>query len=467
MVEKEQTPLHRLDLFTKNDSVINETIELLQLMIQTDTTNPPGNEIILAKKLQELIQKEKCDYISTKIIETYSSRGNLILTVHGTAPEKHPTWGFHGHLDVVRAEGDWKYPPFSGELVQLQHDKFIWGRGAIDMKKQCAAHLMAVIQLVRQGWRPKGDVKLIYTADEEAGGKQGAKILISEYYEEVKVDCMIDEAGGENLPFGRDFIIQRGEKGKLQMDLTFHGKAGHGSMPMHLETYAIYKLVKVLNKIRRRKQPLYINTYYRQTIDALSIPQFVKFLLKRKLILRPIITIAGKIYKIDIGKILFSLLTDTIAPTIIKAGEKVNVISPSANLSLDIRILPGHDQEFVLQTLKKKLGLKLFEEIEFYPIDVVDATISSIETPYYDKIQSVFKEMYTGAKLVPMLGVGGTDSKYWRKKGIPCYGFSPLLLDKDLTYNELMGLMHAPNERVSVTNLMFATEFAYRLMREL
>jgi len=467
MVENENSPLNRLGIFTQNSRVINETVQLLQTMIRTDTTNPPGNEIVLARILENIIQKEHCDYITTKIIETEPTRGNLIVTIHGTDPQYYPTWGFHGHLDVVTAEGEWKHPPFSGELVQLTHDQFIWGRGALDMKRQCAAHLMALLLLIREGWKPKGNVKLIYTADEEAGGRKGAELLIKNHFEAVNVDCMIEEAGGEKLPFGPDFQIQRGEKGKLQVELKFTGTAGHASMPIHLERYAIYKMIKVLDKIRRKKQPIHVNSHYTQMIDALTLPSIVKFLLKRKLILQPFILFAGKLLKLDLGKTIFSLLTNTIAPTIIRVGEKANVISPNAKLTLDIRILPGYDQNTILNALKKKFGTHLFNEIHFTPIDFIESTLSSIDTPFYEKIDSVMKSMYSGANLVPILGLGGTDSKFWRKKGIPCYGFSPLLIDKDLTYNELISLIHAPDERVSVINLMLATEFAYRLMKEL
>jgi acetylornithine deacetylase/succinyl-diaminopimelate desuccinylase-like protein len=461
---KVESPWNRLDLFTLNESVITETIELLQLMIKTDTTNPPGNEVVLAKILEKIAKNEKCPYLNTKIIETQPARGNLIITIEGTKPTEYSTWGFHGHLDVVRADGDWKYPPFSGELVQLEHDKFIWGRGTLDMKKQCTAHLMALLLLIRDGWRPKGDIKLIYTADEESGGRKGAELLVKNHYEEVKVDCMIDELGGEKLPTGSDFFIQRGEKGKLQLDLTFVGRAGHGSTPIHLETYALYKLVKVLDKIRKRKQTVYITSEYKETIKALTIPKIVKFFLKRKLLLKPVLTLASKIFKIEIDKLIFALVTNTIAPTIVKAGEKVNVISPKANLSLDIRILPRHTEQTILTSLKQKFGSTLFDEITFNLIDVMEPTISPICTSFYKKIDTIMKTMYTNANLVPVLGVGGTDSKFWRKKGIPCYGFTPTIVDKD---NDIMSLIHAPNERVSVNNLMIATEFAYRLMKEL
>ena len=129
-------------------------------------------------------------------------------------------------------------------------------------------------------------------------------------------------------------------------------------MPSQLDTYAIYKLVQILNKVRKSKQPVMATTQYKETIDALSLPKLMKFLLKQRVLIRPLLFFAGKIFKLNISKFFLPLLTNTLTPTIIRAGEKVNVISPKAKLSLDIRILPGETKESILASLKKKFGEK-------------------------------------------------------------------------------------------------------------
>lgn len=97
----------------------------------------------------------------------------------------------------------------------------------------------------------------------------------------------------------------------------------------------------------------------------------------------------------------------------------------------------------------------------------MEASTSSIDTPYYSKVEEVLKSIYPDANLVPILGTGGTDMKHWRRKGVPCYGFSMMMKDPDMSYSDFLGLAHAPNERISVRNLMLATEFAYRFMQSL
>ncbi|MBD3254706.1 MAG: hypothetical protein GF383_06415, partial [Candidatus Lokiarchaeota archaeon] len=121
---KRKNNLNRLSKFSSNSDVEKEAIELLQECVRTETVNPPGNEMVLAKKLQEKFEAENNPLIATKIIETVIGRGNLIVTITGSDPDNHPCWGFASHLDVVpiESESDWKYPPFSAELVQMEHD---------------------------------------------------------------------------------------------------------------------------------------------------------------------------------------------------------------------------------------------------------------------------------------------------------------------------------------------------------
>jgi acetylornithine deacetylase/succinyl-diaminopimelate desuccinylase-like protein len=460
--------IHRMDKFSPDADLEQEAIQFLQMCIRTGTVNPPGNELQLAKKIREKFEKEENPLIQTKIIETKPGRGNLIVDIRGAEPENYDSWGFGSHLDVVPIENveNWDYPPFSGKIVELEHDRFIWGRGAFDMKNTGTAFTIAVLALLREGFQPKGNIKLIFEADEERGGEEGMAILVDQYWDEIKVDCFITEGGGFKLPIGKDFTIQVGEKGKCQTKIECEGVAGHGSTPGDYNKFAIYKLVDVLEKIRKWKPEIYMIDEYKHLVNALSLPGVFKFLLKRKSIIRPLLSVISSRTGDPFDKFLIPIITDTISPTIIKSGKKVNVISPHAELSLDIRILPGHNHDFIYNKLEEMIGSELFEELKLSPIDETASTTSPIDTKYYHIIGETLKEIYPGGNLVPLFDVGGTDMKHVRKKNIPCYGFSLLLKDPDLTYDELGSLAHAPNERISVNNLMIATEFAYRLMKK-
>ncbi|TXT60892.1 MAG: hypothetical protein BAJALOKI2v1_70045 [Promethearchaeota archaeon] len=461
--------LNRLDLFKSGSEIEKEAIELLQKMIRVDTSNPPGNEIKLAKILQEIFENENNPLIHTKIIEAITSRGNLIVTIKGSDPKNYPCWGFASHLDVVPAKSveDWEYPPFSGELVQMEHDKFIWGRGSFDMKQIGTSHIIAILTLLREGFQPKGNLRFIFEADEERGGEEGMGILVDKYWDEIKVDCLITEGAGFKLPTGKDFAIQVGEKGKCQTKIEATGISGHGSTPEPFEKFAIYKLVDILNKLRKHKSKIYMIEEYINTVNSASIPGIIKFLIKRKSIVRRVLRFLSKLTHEPFDKFFLPMITDTIVPTVIKGGHKVNVISPQAELLLDIRTLPDHDSDFIYEKLEQIIGTELFKDVKVTPIDHTDSTTSPIETEFYKLIKQTTGEFYPGANLVPILDIAGTDMKHVRRRNVPCYGFNFMLKDPDLSYDDLLNMSHAPNERVSVNNLMLATEFCYRLISKL
>jgi acetylornithine deacetylase/succinyl-diaminopimelate desuccinylase-like protein len=457
---------NRLDAFLPGTDNARQAISFLQECIRIDTTNPPGNEIALAEVLKEKFDALACPFLSTTIIETGPSRGNLIVIVHGSGLGSNKNWGFASHLDVVPADGEWQHPPFSGDLVKAEHGEFVWGRGALDMKIAGTSYAVALFALISEGFQPKGDIKIIYESDEETGGHHGMEVLVNDHWDDVKVDALVTEGGGFKFPLGHDVVIQCGEKGKCQMRIRATGKAGHGSMPDHYERFALYKLVQVLDRIRTVKRPVEVGEEYRATINAFSLPRNVKFLLKRKRLLGGLVSLAGKaMHQPELGRAFIPLVTDTIAPTMLRAGVKENVISPEAEVVLDIRTLPHHDRGVIYALIERIVGHNLFSELVLEPVDEMEATTSPPGTPEYHHIWDVMREMYPQVNLVPMLSAGSTDMRYYRMKGVPCYGFVPILKDPDLTYGDMISMPHAPDERVSVDNLMLATEFAYRLMR--
>jgi len=165
--------IERLEKFSNSSEIAEQAIKLLQMCIQVDTTNPPGNEITLARKLKEIFDKVDSSFLKTKLIETAPNRGNLIVDYQGTDPGNYPTWGFAAHLDVVPAPGDWDHPPISGDITETENDRFIWGRGAFDMKQIAVAHMVALLTLINEGSRPKGNLKLILRRMKSEEGIKG------------------------------------------------------------------------------------------------------------------------------------------------------------------------------------------------------------------------------------------------------------------------------------------------------
>ncbi len=458
--------LQLLDQFKPGTPAAAMAIELLQRMIRVDTTNPPGNEIALARELETWVKSHGYDCVKTRIFESEPGRADLIIDIKGTEPGSHPSWGFMSHLDVVPAEGKWAHPPFSADIAQAEHDAYIWGRGALDIKCLGAAYLTAVFTLLNEEFRPKGDIKILLCADEEQGGHKGLEWLAKNHLDAIKVDCCLNEGGGFKLPVKDDFVIQIGEKGVFWTRLKIHGKGGHGSMPPDFDTTAIYKMVNILERLKRYKPKLAIGPEYRATIQAISIPSAFKGLVKVKALLRGLLAIAEKVAGLKLRQIVLPLVSNSIAVTNFHSGIKENSISPDAEAVLDIRTLPGVGRKQVNTMIREAIGAGLYEQLEIEPVDNQMCTTTTIDNEYYKTIARITGEIYPGANLVPLLSPGSTDCKFFRERGIMSYGFCPSIKDDDITYDELMSLPHNADERISVTNLMLGVDFTYRVMKQ-
>lgn len=457
--------LNRSAQFANDSPLSKDTIALLQAMIRIDTSNPPGNETACAKFLEEYWKKQQIPHTSTKILESSPGRGSLIITIEGTDP-KAPSYGFMSHIDVVPAEGKWTHPPFSGDLVQAPHDQFIWGRGTQDIKNLGASNIIAAITMLKENHRPKGTLKILLCADEEQGGRMGLKWLIDNHFDDVKVDNILNEGGGVKLPIKNDFVIQTGEKGIMWTKIRINGIAGHGATPGNKNEFALTKMMKIIQKVQEYKPPVELGNEFHNLRTHISLPGIARWIFARKSIIRPLSNFISKISGQNLSQIVLPLIQDMITPTNFHTGIKENSVSPIAEAVLDIRTLPGHTREKVHEEIQQAVGSKWFKQLELIPLDTQEATTSPIDTPLYKQIETTMQQILPGTNLVPFLSPGSTDSKWFRDKGVICYGFSPILKDQDLTWGELGALAHGIDERGSVTNLMVATEFAYLMMKQ-
>ncbi len=450
-------------MFQGESKEIKETTRLLSDLIKINSTNPPGNEILVAKFCAELLKKEHFENIS--IIESESGRGSCICRWKGSDPNAKSLL-LLAHLDVVPADPmSWKKPPFSGEI----EGEYVWGRGSIDCKHMVASEAMAAILLKRQGFKPKGDIVLAFTADEEAGGEKGVGYLVRNNWDTIKADYIVNEGGGMLLPLGKepkDYIVQTGEKGVFWTIIRVKGKGGHGSIPIKKKYNAMYKMSKITQKLIDYKYPIEITTPVKEMAQQISLPNIVKKILTSKRLIRPALKVADKYMGEFASKIVLPFVIDVINPTGFKASEKVNVVPETVEMIFDCRLLPGRDRDTIKRYLRNALGKKLFNEIETIPIEPTQpATINSMENPFWKIVQDIMNEMHEGAKLVPMLSAGSTDGKFFRARGSYVLGFCPMRLDPNMSYEEMIEMAHGKNERMWIPNLSYAVEFFYRLIK--
>jgi acetylornithine deacetylase/succinyl-diaminopimelate desuccinylase-like protein len=423
-----------------------EVVGICQDLIRIDTTNPgdhsgPG-ERAAAEYVVGLLSEVG---LEVQVFESHPKRTSLVARIPGEDRSR-PALLIHGHLDVVPANGqDWQRDPFGGEIA----DGCVWGRGAIDMKDMDAITLAVVRQRLRQGRMPKRDVVLAFTADEEAGGKWGAGFLVEQHPELFEnVTEAISEVGGFSVAIGdqRMYVVQTAEKGLAWMRLTATGTAGHGAM-IHPDN-AVTRLAEAVARIGRHEWPVRLPESSRAFLEAASAALGVPFDPEDPG------TVIGKIG--SMARMIGASVRNTVNPTGLKAGYKVNVVPQTATAEIDGRFLPGYEEEFLAQIDSLLDGAV---EREFIHHDAAVETTAG--GPLYEAMTAALLEEDPQARVVPYCMFGGTDAKWFSKLGIRCFGFSPLRLPPNLDFS---GMFHGIDERVPVDGLRFGARVLDRFL---
>ena len=206
-----------------SEQLQSASVELLQRLIRFDTVNPPGNERAAQEHLAEVLTPAG---FACELLGRTPERPNLIARLDGAEPG--PVLCLLSHVDTVLATpSEWSHGPWSGEL----DDGFVWGRGALDMKSQTAAEVVAACSLAQAGWRPaRGSLLVVVLVDEETGGAEGAQWLTATHPDKVRCDYLVNEGGGGIIEYDgrRLYCLGCAEKGVFRFALHTEGVAAHG-----------------------------------------------------------------------------------------------------------------------------------------------------------------------------------------------------------------------------------------------
>ncbi|MBS1697706.1 MAG: M20/M25/M40 family metallo-hydrolase [Actinobacteria bacterium] len=429
----------------QSDAELPEVARIAADLIRFDTSNFGGGD---AKG-----EREAAEYVGAYLeslglqpeyYEPIPRRTNVMARVPGRDRGK-PALVVHGHLDVVPAmAGDWSVDPFAG-IVQ---DGMLWGRGAVDMKNMDAMILTSVAEILRAGEQPERDLILVFFADEENGGVEGSALVVQNRPEWFAgATEAISEVGGYSIPVGdrRAYLLQVGEKALLWLRLIATGRAGHGSR-FHPDN-AVTKLAEAVAAVGRTPWPIQLTDTTRDFLDRMSA-------LTGLPVDDPdaIAAAAG-----PAEAFLRSTLRTTTNPTVLQAGYKHNVIPERAEALIDVRVIPGMEEE-VLAQLRDLVGDDI--ELEMVVQDI------GMETPFagplVDAMVAALGRHDPGVPVIPYLLGAGTDNKALAFLGITGYGFAPLQLPADLDFT---GMFHGVDERVPVESLVFGQRVLTDLLR--
>jgi acetylornithine deacetylase/succinyl-diaminopimelate desuccinylase-like protein len=424
--------------------------EILQHFIRFDTTNPPGNETPCARYINNLLGSAG---IRSRNFAKTRLRQNVVARIQGAG--KAPPFLMYGHMDVVTtADQEWNQQPFEGNII----DGFIWGRGALDMKSGLAMMLSALMRIKSEKLIPPGDIIFAAVCDEEAGGDFGAKFLVEEHASLFEgVHYAISEFGGFNLEIGgrKFYPIQVSEKQICWMKATLRGPAGHGSMVTR--DSAMMKLASLINVLDKHPLPVHITPVakdmFRRIASALPFPSsmFLRLL--------TIPSLANFVIKLlgERGTLFNPLLHNTVNPTIVRGGDKENVIPARVELGLDGRLLPG----FTPQTMIDELHTLAGKDVE---LDVMryDPGPAEPDLGLFGILAGILKEQDKKAVPIPMLLSAVTDARFFSQLGIQTYGFTPMQIPQDMSFTRVV---HAANERIPMEALDFGANAIFKLLQ--
>jgi acetylornithine deacetylase/succinyl-diaminopimelate desuccinylase-like protein len=424
-------------------------VELLRQLIRFDTTNPPGNEATCIEFLRDLLEEAG---VAMEVVARDPARPNLLARVRGNGGGE-PLL-LQGHVDVVTTAGQaWQRPPFGGDLA----DGYVWGRGAVDMKGGVAMLVSAFLRVARGDVRRDGDLVLAVLSDEEAGGDFGARFLVEEHphlFEGIRYG--ISEFGGFTLHLGgrRFYPIQVAEKQICWLKATIRGPGGHGALITRGGIMA--RLARFLRDVDRRPLPVHVTPVAREMLEriAAELPQprrgIVLSLLKPRLTDR-VLPLLGAT-----ARTTEPLLRNTVSATIVRGGEKINVVPAAIEVELDGRALPGFAPDDLIGELQEVVG----DDVELELIRH-DPGPPAPDLALFETLAGVLRELDPGATPVPMLQIGVTDARFFSRLGIQTYGFLPMRLPPDLRF---LSLIHAANERVPADAIDFGVEALSRAL---
>ena len=440
---------------------VNACVEDLRALIRIPSVNPPdggpdvaagrdphGGETAAARHCAEVLDGAG---IASEVIELTPGRGSCVARLRASGEATEPPLILLGHIDVVPVDAEaWTRDPFGGDLV----NGVVWGRGAVDMKNMVAMELAVMLALQRSGIELKRDVIFAAVADEEAGGEHGARGLVErrpELFHDAAgrpASAALNEVGGYSMTLGgrRFYTIQVAEKGISWTRLRTTGTPGHGSMPH--DANAAIRLARAVAALAadQAERPARVIGVVGDFLRAMGLGAVADLAETDPSGARA--ALEDGVDDPVLRRSIDAMLRDTVTPTVLRSGKKVNVIPGAGEAEVDVRTLPGTDQAALLARLQAVVG--------------DDATVESIATlpPVEWPADAEIVRLMEAALLradpegtpVPMMITPGTDAKALSELGIPCYGFAPLRLEPDTPF---LSLFHGHDERVPVSALAF------------
>ncbi len=381
-----------------------------------------------------------------RVFEPHPGRQSVLYRVPGSRPGA-PRLMLLGHTDVVPARPDgWSHPPFSGE----RRDGFVWGRGAVDMLNQTSV-MAAVFRRYLDGTLPPlpGDLLLLAVADEEAAGRLGSGWLVENRWEDVACEYLVTETGAPFLTGeeGPGLPVTVAEKGPQWRRLVADGIPGHGSQPYGTRS-ALVPLTRAVSRLIENPPGAVITAEWRRLVEAWGPADPLR---RRLLDAELVDDVISEIFRTDRGlaRWVHACTHLTVSVNTLEGGVQTNVVPDHAEARMDVRALPGQDEDDVDAHLRRVLGRD--EDVRLERLEITRPNGSRPEGPLWEAIADGLEVVTGRRRLIPSLIPVATDARFFRSRGTVAYGVA--VFDDRIPFGEFFTLFHGNDERVSEESL--------------
>ena len=428
------------------------------------------------KQLSTLVQKEtissRFDSDRTKFLEFHELLAEMFPNIHATC-EKHVFNGsllfkwsgkgnhdpilFMSHHDVVEASGTWEHGAFSGDI---DDEGRVWGRGTVDTKASLFCMMTVVEEMIEEGFEPECDVYIASSCTEEWSG-EGAPSTVQYLKEQgVKLAYLMDEGGmileepvgGVKGTYGMVGVLEKGYG-----DVKFIAKSigGHASAPK--KNTPLVRLGKFMADVDK-KSP-FVNKFS-PTVKEMFKRMAPNMNFGMKLIFANMWLFEGLLKKLlpMISSAAGAMLHTTLAFTMAKGSDGLNVLPQEAYVTGNMRFIPHQDTDESIELISN-VAKKYCIETEVIYKDYACPVVDYNNEPFH-MVEEVASEVYPGIGICPYVMTGGTDAKFYRELSDNCLRFAPLYIDA-----QQYGSIHALNENIYQGALPHGVDF-YKKMIE-
>uniref|UniRef100_E6PWV5 Peptidase M20 n=1 Tax=mine drainage metagenome TaxID=410659 RepID=E6PWV5_9ZZZZ len=443
-----------------------EARAIFKQLIEINTTDTPqGNVTTATAAMEKRFVEAGFPAAEIHLVGPNDRKMNLVVRYEGTDRSQKPVL-FLCHIDVVQAlRADWHTDPFQF----VEQGGYYYGRGTQDMKDSDAALVATFLRLHREGYKPKRDLILALTADEEGGKSNGASWLVKNHRELVDAAFVINpDSGGVELEKGKAVVadVEATEKVYADYQVTATNRGGHSSLPR--PDNAIYELMGALNKLQAYSFPFELNSVTREYFTEMAKREQGQTAADMRGILATPPDLEA-VARLSASPDYNSNFRTTCVATRLQGGHANNALPQTAQANVNCRIFPGHSPEQIRQQL-----IALFNDPKLTVKYVSDADVVSDVAPdrkaivpppplpeVFQPLTALVDAIWPGTPVAPIMENGATDSIYFAQAGIPCYGFSGVALERG---DERM---HGQDERLPIDSYTKSLEFLYGFAKAL